>query len=297
MPVYNGEKYVAEAIQSILDQDFSDFELIITDNASTDGTEAICREFAARDQRIRYVRNPRNLGAGGNFNHGFELSSGEFFKWSAHDDFISRNFLSGGVRALEENPDAVVAYCCLQYVDINGNVTPQNRTLPDMRGMPANRRFQALVDAAGFDNAMFGVFRRSALIGSSMHRPYYMSDRALLTEIAMRGIFIHVPDIVLYNRDHPDRSIRLINRQARALWQSTSPRSKIGIEHFHQLAHEIEIAYRYRHVAPLYKTLPRLMLWVMHPMQLARYGLELFRAAKASLRLTLKRVGWQTKLV
>src|SRR5690242_490012 len=101
LPVYNGERFVADAVLSVLAQDFKNFELIITDNASTDRTEEICRAFAAADPRVRYVRNERNLGAGPNYNLGFALSRGRYFKWSACDDRISESFLSACFAALE----------------------------------------------------------------------------------------------------------------------------------------------------------------------------------------------------
>src|SRR5438132_13873019 len=86
MPVYNGERYLSGALDSLLSQTLADFDLIISDNASTDATESICRSYAAHDSRIRYFRNENNLGAAANFNRAFELCGGEFFRWAAHDD-------------------------------------------------------------------------------------------------------------------------------------------------------------------------------------------------------------------
>ena len=93
MPVYNGEKYLEEAIQSILAQTYSDFELVISDNASTDKTQEICLEYAARDSRVRYHRNEKNLGAAPNYNRTFELSTGQYFKWADYDDLLAEEFL------------------------------------------------------------------------------------------------------------------------------------------------------------------------------------------------------------
>src|SRR6056297_227124 len=93
MPVHNGENFIADAIDSIVAQTFPDFELIVTDNASTDRTEPIVRDFARRDGRIRYVRNEENIGAAANYNLGYELSRGRYVKWAAHDDTLSPNFL------------------------------------------------------------------------------------------------------------------------------------------------------------------------------------------------------------
>src|ERR1700737_2789384 len=86
LPVYNGERYLRFAIDSLLEQDYINFELIISDNASTDATQAICQEFADKDPRVRYYRNQTNLGASGNYDRVFELARGDLFKWAAHDD-------------------------------------------------------------------------------------------------------------------------------------------------------------------------------------------------------------------
>ena len=101
MPVLNGEDFVAVAIESTINQEFEDFELVITDNASTDTTEQICRAFAASDKRMRCFRNERNLGAAANFNLGYKLTSGEYFKWCSHDDFLSPDFLKASARVAE----------------------------------------------------------------------------------------------------------------------------------------------------------------------------------------------------
>src|SRR5262245_45018612 len=94
LPIFNGEKYVAQAFDSILAQTYADFELIISDNASTDQTEAICQAYANRDRRIRYYRNNRNLGAAANYNRVFDLSTGVYFKWAAHDDIVLPTFVT-----------------------------------------------------------------------------------------------------------------------------------------------------------------------------------------------------------
>ena len=91
LPVYNGEKYLAESLDALLGQSYGDFELIISDNASTDATEAICREYAAKDPRITYLRQPANIGATPNHNFVFEQSHTELFKWASYDDLYGRD--------------------------------------------------------------------------------------------------------------------------------------------------------------------------------------------------------------
>src|ERR1700761_38911 len=97
--VYNGERYIREAIDSFLSQTFTDFELIISDNASTDATEQICLDYAAKDSRVRYSRNPRNMGAGWNVRRVAELATGKYFRWAACDDRCEPDLLRTCVEA------------------------------------------------------------------------------------------------------------------------------------------------------------------------------------------------------
>ncbi len=122
LPVYNGADYVAEAIKSILGQTYQDFELLIQDNASTDATENICRAYAARDPRVSYVRNLRNVGAAANYNLVFERARGHYFKWAAHDDVCAPDFLVRCVGALDRDPAVVL--CCGQTRLINDDGSP-----------------------------------------------------------------------------------------------------------------------------------------------------------------------------
>ncbi len=108
MPVYNGQNYLAFTIEAILSQSFTDFELIISDNGSTDETEAICRAYAAQDARIRYERVEENLGAAYNFNRVFELARGRYFKWAAHDDYFTADYFERCIQVLEQNPAVVL---------------------------------------------------------------------------------------------------------------------------------------------------------------------------------------------
>jgi glycosyltransferase involved in cell wall biosynthesis len=100
MPVYNGAQYIREALDSLLAQTFTDFELIISDNASTDNTQAICEEYARRDSRIRYVRQSENIGATSNFSFVLNQARSDLFMWAAHDDLWAPDFLMDGVKLL-----------------------------------------------------------------------------------------------------------------------------------------------------------------------------------------------------
>src|SRR6185295_18844558 len=123
LPVYNGEKYLARALTSLVSQDFEDFELILSDNASADSTEAICREFAAKDSRIRYYRNETNIGATKNYNRVFELAHGEFFKWASHDDECHPSLIRRCLETFSRAPDpTVLVFAKAEIIDELGNV-------------------------------------------------------------------------------------------------------------------------------------------------------------------------------
>ncbi len=121
LPVYNGERHIGELITSVASQSFADFELIVSDNASTDSTGEICRDWASRDGRIRYFRNALNIGAAPNYHQVFRMARADLFKWSAHDDMLGPGFLDSCVAALGGDDRAVLAYTAARQVDGDGN--------------------------------------------------------------------------------------------------------------------------------------------------------------------------------
>jgi len=122
MPIFNGARYAPAAIDSVLAQTFGDWELVICDNASTDDTESLCRSYAQRDPRIKYFRNPENLGAHPNYGLAFARSQGRYFKWAAHDDYLDPNALARCVAVLDAHDDVVVAYPRVVDVAPEGDV-------------------------------------------------------------------------------------------------------------------------------------------------------------------------------
>lgn len=234
LPVYNGENYLREALTSIIKQDFFDFELIIRDNASTDKTATICRQFAAGEPRIRYHRNDRNVGAGPNYDRCFHDARGEFFKWMAHDDVIAPDFLRQTVEALERTPDAVL--CCIDVCEIGpGGERIREFQSPFARIADADlvTRFAAAIRTDHICTDFFGLFRREALSGTQLHGTYRGSDRALLAEMALRGRFVHVAAPLLFNREHEARYSRSVmrDRHHARRWLSASPG---GERRFHE---------------------------------------------------------------
>src|SRR5215471_6003223 len=202
LPVYNGENYLTQAVESLLAQTFTDFELLLLDNASTDRTEEICRSFAARDGRIRYQRNERNIGGGPNWNRGFELANkAPYFKWAAHDDVHAPTFLERCVAALDRDPGVVLAFTQAEFMDAEGKVLRlRKQALPlDVADPPT--RFEALLDP--YDCLeIFGVIRREALLGRPVLGMYMDGDGVMLAALALMGRFFEVPESLFSCRRH-----------------------------------------------------------------------------------------------
>jgi glycosyltransferase involved in cell wall biosynthesis len=203
LPVYNAERYLRIAIESILNQTLRDWELVICDNASTDGTGAICREYAARDPRIRYHRLPANIGAANNFRRVFELSRGRYFKWIACDDFCGPEFLERCVQVLDESPDTVLCTTKASMIDQDGRVIERYAERQDLPMARASDRFIASRDQDGWCIAVYGLVRADTLRRTAVMGNYAGSDAVLLGELSLYGRFAEVPEYLLFRRIHP----------------------------------------------------------------------------------------------
>jgi glycosyltransferase involved in cell wall biosynthesis len=219
LPVYNGENYLEAAVEAVLAQTFADFELIIADDASTDRTAEICRDYAARDGRIRYVRNDRNRGAAPNYNNLAGLARGQYFKWLAHDDVITPDYLAKGVDALDRTPDAVVAHTQIRVIDKDANeLTVYDNALPLTTHARQSERFAGVVLDRYAHHAFFGLIRTEPLRKTPLHRSYAGGDRALVTFLALLGPFVHIPEPLYWQRHHPDRYYVKVSHKERAAW-------------------------------------------------------------------------------
>jgi glycosyltransferase involved in cell wall biosynthesis len=143
--VYDGQHYLESAIESVLARTYPDFALVVSDNASSDRTEEICRRYAEADARVRHHRRATNHGAAANFNRVFELAAGSlYFKWAACV-WIAPNFLERCVRELEENPDAVLCQSLVKIVGMTARSSRRTRrTAPAGTAHP-----RALAPASG----------------------------------------------------------------------------------------------------------------------------------------------------
>ncbi|MET9696765.1 glycosyltransferase family 2 protein [Streptomyces sp. NPDC006529] len=222
LPVYNGEEYLAESLDALLGQTYADFELVICDNASTDGTRDICLSYAGRDPRIRYLRLPRNIGASPNHNRVFAECRGELFKWASHDDLYGRDLLRRCVEALDERPDVILAHTDQAVIDGAGRVkVPYDYTL-DTGSAHAPERFRSLLFEPGGDD-FYGVIRTEVLRRVKPLDSYHHADRTFVAEIALHGRFHQVPELLYFRRDHPTRAERA-NPGKRARCANLDPR-------------------------------------------------------------------------
>lgn len=202
MPVHNGADLMGAALDSLLAQDYVDFELIISDNGSTDATREIAEDYARRDPRVTYDRLPENRGAAVNYSRLVDLARGRWFKWASHDDLHAREYVGRCVEVLESDPRVVLAYCRTMLIDANG--TPvrahEDRLHLDMEA--PWRRVAALARRWGLCNPVFGVIDRARLRRTGLIRPSISSDVVLLAELAMLGRFHEVPDRAFLRRIH-----------------------------------------------------------------------------------------------
>ncbi len=206
LPVYNGEPFLAQAVDALLAQTFTDFELIISDNASTDDTERIARSYLS-DPRVRYIRQERNIGSAHNHNAVIEAARGEFFKWASDDDLYGPELLRRCIEALDARPEVVLAHCATAFIDEAGEITnvesyPLRTDVGDVVV-----RFRSLLYTQGGDD-IYGVIRTSAMRAVGRHGSYHLADRVIVAELALHGRFHQVDEPLYFRRDHQGRAER-----------------------------------------------------------------------------------------
>lgn len=243
LPVYNGDAYLEQTIESLLNQEFQDFEIVIADNASTDRTPEICSRFIRQDDRIRYVRNERNLGAAANYNFTFSLARASLFKWAPHDDLYAPSYLRNCIEALESaGPRAVLCYPRTQLIDEHGTVTGEYADDMDNRASSPPLRLQRLLQhRTSWCHPVVGVIRSEALRATRLIGGYSGSDQVLLAELALQGEFHEYPESLFLRRVHGGLSPSLSENatpEARDAWFETSrgrriavPSTKLLLEH------------------------------------------------------------------
>ena len=249
MPIYNGEQFLPQTLDSLLNQTFKNFELIISDNASSDGTQDICQQYAAQDSRIRYVRQSTNLGASQNFNYVFEQASGEYFKWAAHDDLCAPAYLARCVDVLDRDSEVILCYTQGQAIDEKGEFIREYMTKTNLQSPQAYIRYiESLTDTSDITVVpiiIFGLIRRKVLAKTPLIGNYASSDGVLLGELALHGRFHEVPECLFSYRHHAEQSW-VTNPDRRSLegWYDpkrarkiTFPKWRLLKEHLRSIRH------------------------------------------------------------
>jgi len=239
LPTYNGERYLAEAISSLLSQDFTDLELLLADNASTDGTRDICERFAREDDRVRYLPADRNRGASWNFNRMVAEAQGPYFKWAADDDTYDRAFVGLCVDVLDNQPDVVLAFTQAVEIDGEGNVIEKRGPTNVAHDDDPAVRFRRVVMDEVYCYAVFGLMRAEVLGTTGLIGSFAQSDRVLLAELALHGRFVELDEPCFRHREHPGRSMyAYADDRDRQRWFDTSrdgtltmPRWRLGVEY------------------------------------------------------------------
>ncbi len=225
MPLYNAERYLRETLESVLSQTYREFELIISDNGSTDSTDAICREYAAKDSRIRYYRNEENRGAAWNFNYVLALASGEYFKWAAYDDLMAPAFLERCLEALDRDRSAVLSFS--RFLDIDDEGAPQTEKGSESCHIGNMReRMRAIMRLNYLCEEVFGLIRTDILKKTPGIGAYTSSDQNLLMELALYGPFVEIADVLFYHRWHA-RSSCIVHPDNRQRWLWFDPKAAV----------------------------------------------------------------------
>jgi glycosyltransferase involved in cell wall biosynthesis len=209
LPVFNGDDYLEEAIVSILAQTYTDFEFVISDNASTDRTEEICRTYAVNDTRIKYFRNPKNIGATQNWYRVFDLSSGEYFASAAHDDLYAPDYMEKCISVLDQDPSIVVCYSKTRIIDERGCPLEDERIakmlsakIDTVSSSPSMRLYNVIaVDYLCIQ--LYGVMRAQTLRDTKVFAGYVSCDRNTLAELALLGKLHEIPEYLFLHRIYP----------------------------------------------------------------------------------------------
>lgn len=226
MPVHNEAQYIEASVNSILAQDYDHFELIISDNASSDQTGAICLQLAQKDQRIKYFRNDTNLGSIANFCKVYEYAGGNFFMFAGGHDLWSPNFIRQCLKTLQAHPSSVLAFPPTTWIDEQDR--PVNKATPfyDTRGFDIISRY--LFALWGPMNPVYGLIRTTALKKVRMNLQMLGGDLIILTELSFLGSFAYVSDTVWYRRMEKGEESRKqkIKRYKKSLFAPSDALSK-----------------------------------------------------------------------
>lgn len=236
LPVRNGEDFLEAALESVRSQTLDDFEVIVADNASTDATPAICAAYAACDERIRCLRNTRDLGAADNHNLVLDEAAGTYFKWLAHDDVCRPAFFERCVAALDADSAAVGAFPRALDIDQNGTAFGKWPPRPALAARDPATRFADVLRTSKEPLPVFGVLRTDVVRELGGLGAYPSSDRVLVCALALRGRLLEIPAFLLLHREHPHRSVHVHGWREHSLaWWDPARTGRLAFPHWRVL--------------------------------------------------------------
>jgi glycosyltransferase involved in cell wall biosynthesis len=227
LPVYNGANYISRALDSTLAQTFTDFRIIISDNASTDATEEICREYLKKDSRITYYRQSENLGAAPNHNFVFQQQESTYFKWSAHDDMLEPDYLRQCVELLDGDPTLAIAHSPAYEIDPQDNKTGTYDYDIRLDGKRPRDRFWRILWVRHFTEP-FALMRSDFIKKTKLYGSFVGSDRNITAEMLLQGNIAYTEEHLFCRRSHPESYMASIHDNPTKLkWFDTKAKNPI----------------------------------------------------------------------
>jgi glycosyltransferase involved in cell wall biosynthesis len=207
LPVRNGQRHIARAIESVMAQEFTDFEMVICDNDSEDSTADVVRRYTESDPRIRLHENEHNIGQIANMKRVFDLGSGEYLRWMGHDDSLEPDYLSKTVAYLDQHPDMIGVSTYIRYFDDDGNEYYAEYTGERLDSPEPQKRFCRTLwfqrNDYRFSDPHYSLYRRSALQKTHFLQPVFDTDLLLAAELSLVGPTGHIPQCLSHRRRVP----------------------------------------------------------------------------------------------
>jgi glycosyltransferase involved in cell wall biosynthesis len=284
LPVYNGEDFLSAAIESVLAQSFRDFDLIISDNSSTDSTQEICHRYASQDTRVKYYRATENHGIVWNYNQAFRLSSNEYFMWFSHDDILAPSYLERCVETLSKDPTVVLCFSNWGEIDAEGQQLGSQKSRVVMDSENRIERFREAIRLDHLCEPWCGVTRSDTLKCTPLFGSFADYDRVLIAELGLHGRFVEIPEPLFFRREHMARSIYVHpTRYERTAWIDPRNAGAIVFPHLRELREFWTVVGRVRlSFKERAKCQWALLKWVTTNWRKVKVDLE--TAARATLR-------------
>jgi glycosyltransferase involved in cell wall biosynthesis len=203
LPVYNGERFLSQALDSLLEQDYDNFEIIISDNASTDATAQISAEYAGKHTKIRYYRHESTIWATGNFNHVFNLSSAEYFLWASHNMYWDRRYLTRCMEMFHSSDNLVLAGAVCNSIDMKNQLIFVDKGLSTVGSKPSERFIKymsSLYNQVTVNGIFYGIYKRSALCRVMPMLQVIANDHLMLAQLSLEGEYFTIQEPLITKR-------------------------------------------------------------------------------------------------